>query len=732
MPRSVYEFDRFTLEMAEHRLLRDGQVVPLTPKMFDLLRVLVEHTGHLVEKEHLIREVWGDTFVEEGSLTRGISVLRKVLGETEAERYIETVPKRGYRFVAAIREPASDPPHLNISVQPAVEPSPPRPALVRHSAARLGATMVTAIIVIAGVVYFSVARPERERPTTTAAAPIHRQLTFTGRELTPALAPDGKYVAYVSDGSPNRNVVVQPVDGGEPIVVFTAPEAVALRWSPDSSELLFGARGNQRDGMYIASRAGGTARKIASGLFLTCWSPDGSTLAMALHVRQQIRFVNRLGEEQRTIALSGSHDWIWDLDWSAVHGRLLFVATDEQRRAAIWSIRPDGTDQRKMLSSAQEISAARWTSDGESIYYFSRANQTVSVLKVPLRPDLTAIEERAAALVSGLEADGAYGLSADAHRLVYARSPYYANLWLVEADPGSTMPARTTPLTSGTAIAERPRVSPDGESILFNMGSESRANLYTMPAGGGPPTQLTFLNAFSGAGVWSSDGRTIAFASTEGGSARIWIVNADGSAPRPLPTGPMSQNFDVAWAPGARILYQQADYQNIYSLDPRTLQQHLLLRHGPQVFVSRPEYSPDGQRILVYSSRRPHGLWILDTGNLGAISVRAEDPKSSSNPLPLGWSADSRAVYVYDGKRAAARGSSAPYGETITAARIDRIPLNGAPPTTIVELPFEEIGGVAMFPDGRRFVVSVYSSRSDVWVVEHFDTTPPRALRVTR
>jgi Tol biopolymer transport system component/DNA-binding winged helix-turn-helix (wHTH) protein len=717
MPRSVYEFDCFTLEMSEHRLLRDGQVVPLTPKVFDLLRVLVEHAGHLVEKEHLIREVWGDAFVEEGNLTRGICVLRKVLGETSDARYIETVPKRGYRFVAAIREPPSDPRHA--------EQSGRRSSLV-------SVTIVTAIVAVAGLLYFSLDRPELGRAATTPAAPIHRQLTFTGKELTPALAPDGKYVAYVSDGSPNRKVVVQAVDGGEPVVVFTAPEAGALRWSPDSSDLLFFARGDQLDGVYIVSRGGGPARRIANGWFLACWSPDASTIALALFVPQKIRFVNRLGEEQQTIALSGSRDWISDLDWSPVNGRLLFVATDDARRAAIWSIRPDGTDQRKMLSSAHEISAARWTADGESIYYFSRANQTVSVFKVPLRPDLTAAEDRATALMSGLEADGAYGVSADAHRLVYARSPYYANLWLVEAEPGAAKPSRTTQLTHGTAIAERPRVSPDGESILFNMGSESQANLYVMPADGGPAKQLTFLNAFSVAGVWSSDGRSIAFASTEGGTPRIWTVNADGSSLRPLPTESMSGNFDVAWAPGPRILYQQAGYQNIYSLDPRTLQHHLLRRDGSKAFLSRPEYSPDGRRILVFSSQHPRGLWILDRQGLDAIPFHAEDPKSTSNPLPLGWSADGRAVYVYGGKRVAARGLSVPFGETITAARIDCIPLNGAPPTTIVELPFEEIGGVAMFPDGRRFVASVYSSRSDVWVVEHFDNPPQRPQRTIR
>ena len=716
MPRSVYEFDRFRLELSEHRLLRDGQVVPMTPKMFDLLRVLVEHAGHLVEKEHLFKEVWGETFVEEGSLTRGISVLRKLLGETEAQRFIETVPKRGYRFVAALRESAAESP----------------PTSSRLPASRRGLAIVITIVVMAGALYSLVAPPEHGRgPIPNTAAPLHRQLTFTGRELTPALAPDGKYVAYVSDGSPNRTVVVQPVDGGEPIVVFSAPEAGALRWSSDSSELLFWARGDRLDGVYVTSRVGDTARRLANERFLTCWSPDGSTIALALFNTQKIRLVNRLGEEERTIALSGTSGWIWDLDWSAVRGRLLVVAADDQRRPTIWSIRPDGTDQRKMLASTHEISAARWSADGTSIYYFSRASQTVSVLKVPLRPDLTADEDRTATLVSGLEADGAYGLSADAHRLVYARSPYYANLWLVEADPGSTQPARTTQLTHGTAIAERPRVSPDSESILFNMGSESQANLYTMPANGGPPKQLTFLNAFSVAGVWSDDGRAIAFASTEGGTPRIWIVNADGSSARPLPTGTMSNNFEVTWAPGSRILYQQAGYRNIYSLDPRTPQPRLLMGDGSNVIVSRPEYSPDGQRIVLFSSRRPRGLWILDSEGIEAMPFHAEDPRFTSNSLPLGWSADGRAVYVYDGKRAAARGLSAPYGETITAARIDRVPLTG-PPTTVVELPFSEVGGIAMFRDGRRFVVSVYSSTSDVWVVDNFDTTASPVGRTTR
>jgi TolB-like protein/DNA-binding winged helix-turn-helix (wHTH) protein/Tfp pilus assembly protein PilF len=100
----LYRFDSFCLDPIEHQLLRDGVSVPLTPKVFDTLRVLVERRGHLVEKEDLMNLVWADAFVEEANLARCIHTLRKALGEEPGgKRYIETVPKRGYRFVAEVQ-----------------------------------------------------------------------------------------------------------------------------------------------------------------------------------------------------------------------------------------------------------------------------------------------------------------------------------------------------------------------------------------------------------------------------------------------------------------------------------------------------------------------------------------------------------------------------------------------------------------------------------------------------
>ena len=98
--RSSYEFGEFRIDRLDRVLTRDGRVVPLTPKVVDLLLMLIENHGHVVGKDRLMSEVWPDTFVEEGNLTQNISLLRKALGE---KQYIQTIPRRGYRFIGDIR-----------------------------------------------------------------------------------------------------------------------------------------------------------------------------------------------------------------------------------------------------------------------------------------------------------------------------------------------------------------------------------------------------------------------------------------------------------------------------------------------------------------------------------------------------------------------------------------------------------------------------------------------------
>jgi Tol biopolymer transport system component/DNA-binding winged helix-turn-helix (wHTH) protein len=720
MRQPTLDFGRFSLDLTEHRLLRDGLQVPLTPRVFDLLRVLVENAGHLVEKERLLREVWTDAIVEESNLNRAVWVLRRTLGETDAERYIETVPKRGYRFVAAVRTTtASLPVHGRQADEPGTAPQ-----IAVTPSSRMA--VLAAAVVMIGAAFVVLLEPGRDRGWPASASSLHRQLTFSGRDTAPTVSPDGMRIAYVSRESPRRRVMVQDVDGGRRVEIFNAPEAGALRWSPDGSELMFWARGGDDAGQYIASASGGGARKIAPGFFVSCWAPDGTTVALGLFVSGRIIFLDKAGEVRRTIALRGIRDWIWDLDWSPVHGRLLIVVDDEQRRPTIWTIRPDGSDQAKVLTADAEILAARWASSGDAVYYFSRVNQTVSLFKVSLNPkDLTQRGDPMP-LVTGLESDEGFGISRDGTRLVYARAPYYSNLWHVEiADPPQKRRVRQTQLTHGTAVIERPRVSPDGRTIVFNMGYESRANLYTVSASGGTPRQLTFFNALSVDGAWSADGRSVAFASTEGGKPRVWVVGADGSAPRPLSSGDMSESYDVTWGPSDRILYQQTGNRNFYAIDPRTRRERLLIRDASVGWAASPEYSPDGRQIAVGWSRRPvPGLWLIDANDSHERLVYgAREPSQSMGGSPIGWSPDGRFVITVEGTRAAYRGVTAAFEETLTEARILRVPVGGGTPETLLELPFEEVGSIAMFPDARRFVAAVYSSRSDVWVVDNFDVT---------
>src|SRR5690242_9604072 len=119
----LYEFGPFVLDAHSRILLKDGVTVRLTPKAFDTLLVLIQHGAQVVDKEQLLKEVWPDTFVEEGSLSRNIHELRKALGDDSSEpRYIETIPKRGYRFLAPLKISA-----LDVAAEPEPVPAPVGP-----------------------------------------------------------------------------------------------------------------------------------------------------------------------------------------------------------------------------------------------------------------------------------------------------------------------------------------------------------------------------------------------------------------------------------------------------------------------------------------------------------------------------------------------------------------------------------------------------------------------------
>ena len=111
-----YTFGPYRLDPQQATLFREGEPIPLTPKVFDTLRVLVENAGRLLSRQELLEEVWPDSIVVDGTLSQNIWVLRTALGEDEETKYIETVPRRGYRFIASVQR---------IAPEPVVAPPPP-------------------------------------------------------------------------------------------------------------------------------------------------------------------------------------------------------------------------------------------------------------------------------------------------------------------------------------------------------------------------------------------------------------------------------------------------------------------------------------------------------------------------------------------------------------------------------------------------------------------------------
>lgn len=146
-----YEFGPFRIDPSERLLRRGEDLIPLTPKAIDTLLALISHPGDLIEKDDLLKIVWPDTFVEEGGLARNISALRRALGEGPDEvRYIETIPKRGYRFVAQVREVSGDRGKQEPDPIPTPPPAPPPPPPARRLWAVAG-VMGLAVAIVAAV-----------------------------------------------------------------------------------------------------------------------------------------------------------------------------------------------------------------------------------------------------------------------------------------------------------------------------------------------------------------------------------------------------------------------------------------------------------------------------------------------------------------------------------------------------------------------------------------------------
>ena len=375
----VYQFGRYRLDADQRVLTRENQRIPLQPKSFDLLLLLVRSPGRAFSKEELMAALWPGTFVEDANLTFQISALRRALGGGASE-WIETVPKHGYRFAGEVVGTA---------------PQGPGPSLAQAPGARSpNVWRVTGVIVglmILAAGYLVVVHLQPAQPNESANAVPTPLTAYPGSETGPSLSPDGSQVAFSWNGQEdNHDVYVKLVGPGEPIRLTTAPERdESPSWSPDGGRIAFVRHIRERIvEIFVMPALGGAERRVASLVLDSSrrstrlsWSPDGKWVAIGGKPSPSeplgLWLVEIDGAEKRRLTTPPRPGW--HADYAPVFSpdgrRIAFIRTRATKDAIFIlpvspAMRPAG-EPVEVLSDPRrtQIRGHAWTPDGGSLVF---------------------------------------------------------------------------------------------------------------------------------------------------------------------------------------------------------------------------------------------------------------------------------------------------------------------------------------------------------------------------
>ena len=679
-----YRFGEFIVDAEQKVLLRNDSPLPLAPKVFDTLLILISNSGRIVEKEELMSRLWPETFVEESNLAFNIQQLRKALGDNARQpRFIETVSRRGYRFIAEVQGNSA----LPIAAEDEWRSSNPDLSLPapKRSYLSIAALAVLVVSSLSIATWFSQRRQATSAPSTPIlAAPFKSEKFVTGGLVRAVITPDGRFVAYTSETGGKESIWLRQLETSENIQVVppTDEQYLGLVISNDGNSLYFVRKtltDQPTSAIYRVMTFGGIPVKITEKTegtvsvspddrqlsFMRCnyrdddfcslfiIDADGQNERRLLTRQRPIRLAGaQFSPDGRSIAFASGQSWNGGSDFRLLRFDIASGTEKEMSRKTFFDIRnlkwlPDGDG---VLLTANETHDGRFR-----IWYVSAATGEARV-----------ITKDATDYVS-------LSLDKAANKLIATHLGNTFHLYLARVDDLSN-PRNLTTARTGIDF------TPDGKIVYEG----NDGDIWTINRDGGERRQLT-NNSFSDVlPRVSADGRYIFFTSNRSGQSQIWRMNADGSNQIQI-TKNEGGYVKFVTPDGKWVYFESGLHQTLWRVSADG---------GEETEISTPgrAFSPDGKFVAYFFRDKSSGDLLklaatsLDDRKFLKTFTLADD---KSRPVSIAWAGDSKSFYyiIAKGSRNSLRQQS----------------LDDQNPHLVGELGDEEIAQFAVSPDGASF-----------------------------
>jgi Tol biopolymer transport system component/DNA-binding winged helix-turn-helix (wHTH) protein len=745
---SNVRFGVFEANLASAELRKNGQKIKLQEQPFLVLTILLENPGEIVTREQFRATLWpADTFVDfDHGLNAAIKRLRDALGDSaDSPRFVETLARRGYRFIAPVTVPSSAngngngshattvvapltaAPALFASAAPVVSAqsipasaAPARPnVFVRHWLLALSAA---ALLIVGSIVGWIAAHRLTQKPQTS-----EWRLTNNSPDdpiMSVALSPDSKYLAFAD----RAGLFLRELATGEThsIDVPGVVRPRARAWFPDGSHLLVNAA--QPTGVmsvYNVPLLGGSPRKIIDSADARSISPDGTQIAVVRNdwPEQELWIYSSDGQNSRQL-IAPSGDIFGAVVWSP-HGRKLafvrykygFSHHESENTLELYDLQTSQTH--VILTNPALADSMVWSPDGRLIYSLQEQSPSPSIKSGDGDSNFwsISIDENsglpfgaAHRLTSGFERKMSPSLSADGKHLAFLRWNGEAHIYFSEVESGARRigPPQRLSLEEGHNYPYG--WTPDGKSIIFASNRAGHAQLFKQRIDQPAPDLLVGGKDDITIARVSPDGAQVMYLTStqpQGDSAkrelRLMRVALAGGAPQLILQRETIDNFQCAQLPATLCIFGVATAQenHFIQFNPVTGQQTPL---GFAVKGTKYNWSlsPDGQTIALAQWRQPEiHLVSTKTGQSRTLTLESERGVAS-----VDWAYDNQSLWA----------SSSTFTGTQALLNID---LHGRV-RQVFQDPDKDVGWAIPSSDGRHIAFWEAGGSSNAWVLKGF------------